>query len=59
MYQSEAMWISFDGGTDAEPLAVKISAGGVNALTGLAQDAPSDGRQNYLALTGQLPDSQL
>ena len=36
----------------AESCAVKISAGGVNALTGRPRDAPTDGRQDYVAVRG-------
>ena len=32
MYQAEAMWLSFDG--DGYPVAVKIAAGKINAITG-------------------------
>lgn len=60
MHQCEAMWISLRGRTpdNEERCAVKISAGGINALTGAAQDAPSDGRQNYVTLTGSQLDGQ-
>ena len=40
------MWMSLSG--FAESYAVKISAGGINAITGLPRDAPSDGRQDYV-----------
>ena len=36
MYQREALWLSFL--RDSTDCAVKISVGGVNALTGLPQD---------------------
>ncbi|RDB30966.1 hypothetical protein Hypma_000125 [Hypsizygus marmoreus] len=49
MYQSEAMWISFRGG----PAAVKISVGGINALTGLPRNKPSIGKQDYLPVGGK------
>ncbi|GBE89383.1 hypothetical protein SCP_1600440 [Sparassis crispa] len=49
LYQREAMWISFDTGY-SRTAAVKISVGGVNALTGLPMDAPSVGTQDYLAI---------
>ncbi|KIP10611.1 hypothetical protein PHLGIDRAFT_115368 [Phlebiopsis gigantea 11061_1 CR5-6] len=56
MHQCEAMWMSFSG--YAESSAVKISAGGINAITGLRSDAPSDGRQDYVPVrsdgSGQL-----
>ena len=34
MYQREAMWMSFNSASPKESYAVKISVGGVNALTG-------------------------
>lgn len=34
MYQSEAMWISFDSSRHSYPFAVKIAAGKINAVTG-------------------------
>ena len=42
------MWISF--GT-IENCAVKVSVGGVNALTGLSQSVSEPGKQDYLALS--------
>jgi hypothetical protein len=54
MYQREAMWMSFKSD---KPSAVKISVGGVNALTGLPQNETAQGKQDYLAvgpLNGQL-----
>ncbi|KAF8837974.1 hypothetical protein BDN67DRAFT_1013451 [Paxillus ammoniavirescens] len=40
MYQREAMWMSFGHwGGHLGPVAVKVSVGGVNALTGLPQNA--------------------
>ena len=56
MYQREAMWISFKSpGTD---VAVKVSVGGVNALTGLPRDEPApEDIQDYLPVNkekGQL-----
>ncbi|TFY61138.1 hypothetical protein EVJ58_g4686 [Rhodofomes roseus] len=58
MYQREAMWISFSHpyGT-GQHHAVKVSVGGVNALTGKPQDMYSEGHQDYLAInnnSGQL-----
>ena len=47
MYQREAMWISFRAKNDC---AVKVSVGGVNALTGLSQNVSEPGKQDYLAL---------
>jgi hypothetical protein len=49
MYQREAMWLSFKQGDEGS--AVKISVGGVNALTGLPQNAASGDKQDYLAVT--------
>jgi hypothetical protein len=54
MYQREAMWISFDA---LNASAVKISVGGVNALTGIPQDRTANAKQDYLpvgATHGQL-----
>ncbi|KIJ11830.1 hypothetical protein PAXINDRAFT_101511 [Paxillus involutus ATCC 200175] len=56
MYQREAMWMSFRP-RDREPLAVKISVGGVNALTGLPQNVSAEGKQDYLPIGG--PTGQL
>lgn len=47
MYQREAMWMSF---SSSSPYAVKISVGGVNALTGTPQALVSQGKQDYLAV---------
>ncbi|KII88774.1 hypothetical protein PLICRDRAFT_176316 [Plicaturopsis crispa FD-325 SS-3] len=56
MYQREAMWMSFK--PEDASCAVKISVGGLNALTGLPQNEPSKGKQqDYLAINdknGQL-----
>jgi len=49
MYQREAMWISFK--TNVPGCAVKVSVGGVNALTGVSQGVSVPGRQDYLALS--------
>lgn len=49
MYQREAMWIDFTNYSDEE-YAVKVSAGGINALTGMPQDVPVPGKQDYLAV---------
>ncbi|KIJ11858.1 hypothetical protein PAXINDRAFT_83862 [Paxillus involutus ATCC 200175] len=51
MYQREAMWVSF-GNRDGsrESLAVKISVGGVNALSGLPQNVNAKGKQDYLPI---------
>jgi hypothetical protein len=64
MHQREAMWISFQPASDPPecrsdkdveevfaPSAVKISGGGVNALTGLPQsESAKKGTQDYLAI---------
>jgi len=50
MYQREAMWMSFES---FSPFAVKISVGGVNALTGLSQRETTTGKQDYLAVGGK------
>ena len=47
MYQREALWLSFS--RDFVDCAVKISVGGVNALTGLPHDQPAPPKiQDYL-----------
>ena len=56
MYQREAMWMSFsspNGGSSVDSFAVKISVGGVNALTGLSQKENAIGKQDYLAVGGK------
>ena len=57
MYQREAMWMSFsppNGSESSESsFAVKISVGGVNALTGLSQKENAIGKQDYLAVGGK------
>jgi hypothetical protein len=57
MYQREAMWMSFSppyGPESSESsFAVKISVGGVNALTGLSQRENAIGKQDYLAVGGR------
>ena len=51
MYQAEALWIKFRGGY---PMAVKIAAGKVNAVTGEAwQEELSGELQDYLVVPGQ------
>ncbi|KAM6493413.1 hypothetical protein JOM56_011547 [Amanita muscaria] len=49
MYQCEAMWMSFKSDN---PVAVKVSVGGVNALTGLPQNESKNGVQDYLPVGG-------
>ncbi|KIJ09961.1 hypothetical protein PAXINDRAFT_86725, partial [Paxillus involutus ATCC 200175] len=54
MYQREAMWMSFKLRDESrDPLAVKIPVGGVNALTGLPQNAITKGKQDYLPIGGE------
>ena len=51
MYQAEAMWINF---TADYPMAVKIAAGKINAVTGAAwKDELSNAPQDYLVVPGQ------
>ena len=56
MYQREALWVSFSN--SLSKAAVKVSVGGVNALTGKPQDvAGKPGEQDYLpinSINGQL-----
>ncbi|KAJ7757011.1 hypothetical protein B0H16DRAFT_1314658, partial [Mycena metata] len=45
MFQREALWIGIDGGR----CAIKISVGGINAITGQKHDeAPRNGTQDYI-----------
>ena len=51
MHQSEATWISFDG---AYPMAVKVAAGKIDALTGRRwRNTLADDPQNYLVVPDQ------
>ena len=50
MYQREAMWMSFEPKWESH--AVKISVGGVNALTGLPQNQSVEGKQDYVVVGG-------
>ena len=53
MYQREAMWMSFEPANSfAGSYAVKISVGGVNALTGLPQNQRVEGKQDYIVVGG-------
>ena len=52
MYQREAMWMSFDV-PDKRGLAVKVSVGGINALTGLPQNLSATPKQDYLPIGGK------
>jgi len=59
MYQSEAMWISFnssfiDGRSTEYPFAVKIATGKINAVNGKAwRKGLRKDKQNYMVLPGQ------
>lgn len=50
MHQCEAMWMNFEVRGDFPAYAVKVSTGGLNALTGLPRNAVSVGKQDYLAV---------
>ena len=51
MYQAEAMWISFEA---SYPMAVKVAAGMINALTGDEwKNEISTSPQDYLVVPGQ------
>lgn len=51
MYQSEAMWIRFDGGY---PCAVKVAAGKINAVSGNPwTNELSGSNQDYVVVPGQ------
>ena len=55
MYQREAMWMSFELASrsyDLNTYAVKISVGGINALTGLPQNQRVEGKQDYIVVGG-------
>ena len=54
MYQREAMWMSFESIYPRKDIssAVKISVGGVNALTGLPQNQSVEGKQDYVVVGG-------
>jgi hypothetical protein len=55
MYQREAMWMSFEPASaswQGLSYAVKISVGGVNALTGLSQNQIVEGKQDYVVVGG-------
>jgi len=52
MYQREAMWLSFQPAQPTSPCAVKISVGGINALTGLPQNQSVKGKQDYVVVGG-------
>ena len=54
MYQAEAMWIRFHTRYPRYPMAVKIAAGKINAVTGeIWEDELSDTPQDYLVVPEQ------
>ena len=54
MYQSEAMWLSFDSGFDDYPMAIMITAGKINAIDGNEwNNELNNNPQNYLYLPEQ------
>jgi len=54
MYQSEALWLSFNGGYPSYPVAIKVAAGKINAVSGEPwKDGLSDDPQDYLVLPDQ------
>ena len=54
MYQAEAMWIRFHTRYPRYPMAVKIAAGKINAVTGAGwEDELSNTPQDYLVVPGQ------
>jgi hypothetical protein len=46
------MWMSFEPARKYGSYAVKISVGGVNALTGLPQNQTVEGKQDYIVVGG-------
>lgn len=53
MYQREAMWLGFKGAS-WKPNAVKVSIGGINAISGLANDnSLHDSPQDYMVVPNQ------
>jgi len=53
MYQSEALWVNFSRASDY-PIAVKVAAGKINAVTGEAwEDALSQTPQDYMVVPRQ------
>ncbi|EKM51183.1 uncharacterized protein PHACADRAFT_263192 [Phanerochaete carnosa HHB-10118-sp] len=44
------MWMDFKALGNSPAYAVKVSASGLNALTGLPRNATAVGRQDYLAV---------
>jgi hypothetical protein len=57
MYQREAMWMSFEPEHRQDSYAVKVSVGGVNALTGLPPNQSVLGKQDE-TLTSTLKDNK-
>ena len=54
MYQAEALWILFKGGRNGYPMAVKVAAGKVDALTGEPfRNALTERPQDYLVAPEQ------
>jgi len=54
MYQAEALWILFKGGRNAYPMAVKVAAGKVDALSGEPfRNALTERPQDYLVSPAQ------
>lgn len=56
MYQSEAMWVNFNGSfLHSYPCAIKVAAGKVNAITGAAWETTLVAEpQDYLVVPGQM-----
>ena len=57
MYQREAMWMSFKSMKGRN--AVKISVGGINALTGHPQNSPAPARKQGYIVVDQGDDDDL
>jgi len=54
MYQSEALWLNFAGGYPSYPVAIKVAAGKINAVSGEPwKDGLPDNPQDYLVLPDQ------
>lgn len=53
MYQSEALWLGFDG-AEWKPNAIKVAVGGVNAVSGTVwEDGLHDAPQDYIVCPDQ------
>lgn len=48
MYQREALWLAFNSDRQALPTALKVSVGGINAITGLPKGKEDVDMQDYL-----------